>query len=144
MAWRGTPAAYYPILMAGALLSLRLGLRAEARMVIPLVDGQALFGQDSGDDDLPTGGDRSGGDSSGGGPKTFQRIQKNVGYRAASYGFQNFNKDKLEVSYQIPEKDFRAYNESFGYTKEGLAAVRAWRDTATKSAFLMASGDDLP
>lgn len=117
---------------------MRLGLKAEARLVIAPVDGQILFGQDSDDDDLPTGGEKSGGDSSGSGPKTFQRIQKIVGYRAASYGFQNFNKDKLEVSYQIPEKDFRAYNGSFGYTKEGLADVKSWRENASKSAFNLA------
>ncbi len=117
---------------------MRLGLQAEARMVIPPVDGQILFGQDSDDDDVPTGGESSGGSNSGGGPKTFQRIQKTGGYRAASYGFQNFNKDKLEVSYQISDKDFRPYNESFGYRKEGLAEVKAWRETATKSAFNLA------
>ena len=130
--------AWYPLLAVGALLSVRLGLRAEARMVIPLVDGQVLFGQDSNDDDIPTGGESSGGGGSGGGPKTFQRIQKTGGYRAASYGFQNFNKDKLEVSYQLADKDFRPYNESFGYTKQGLAEVKTWRENATKSAFNLA------
>ncbi len=130
--------AWYPLLAAGALLSVRLGLRAEARMVIPLVDGQVLFGQGSDEDDIPTGGESSGGGGSGGGPKTFQRIQKAGGYRAASYGFQNFNKDKLEVSYQLADKDFRPYNESFGYTKQGLSDVKTWRENATKSAFNLA------
>jgi len=127
--------------LAGAFFSVRLGLRAEARMVIPPVDGQTVFGQDSDDedDDLPSGGQRSGGDGgTGGGPKTFQRIQKTGGYRAATYGFQNFNKDKVEVSYQLSDKEFRPYNESFGYRKEGLAEIKAWRETATKSAFNLA------
>lgn len=129
------------VFLAGALLSVRLGLKAEARMIIPLIEGQQIFGQDSDDedDDLPTGGQRSGGENGGGGgPKTFQRIQKTCGYRAASYGFQNFNKDKVEVAFQIAEKDFRPYNDSFGYRKEGLAEIKAWRETATKSAFNLA------
>jgi hypothetical protein len=139
MAWRGPAAAWYAILLVGAALSVRLGLRAEARMVIMPIDGQALFGQASGDDDsIPTGGEQSGGSNTGGGPKTYQRIQKTAAFRAASYGFQNFNKDKLEISYQIAEKDFRPYNESFGYTKEGLAEVKAWRETARQSVFKIA------
>src|SRR3990167_8552440 len=90
MAWRGPAAAWYLTFLIGALLSVRLGLRAEARMVIPPVDGQALFGQDSDDEeedeDLPTGGARAGGGGSGGGPRTFQRLRKASGFRAASYG----------------------------------------------------------
>jgi len=140
MAWRSPAASWYAILLAGVFLSVRLGLQAEARMVIWPVDGQALFGQDSDDedDDIPTGGQQSGGDNSGRGPKTYQRIQKTASHRAATYGFQNFNKDKLEVSYQISEKEFRPYNESFGYTKEGFAAVKAWRETARQSVFKIA------
>jgi hypothetical protein len=138
MAWRAPAAAWYLILLVGALLSVRLGLRAEARMVIMPVDGQTLFGQASGDDDVPTGGESSGGSNNGGGPKTYQRIQKTAAYRAVTYGFSNFNKDKIEVAYQIAEKDFRPYNESFGYTKEGLGEVKAWRENARQSAYKLA------
>lgn len=139
MTWRGPGALWHFLLLAGALLSVRLGREAEARMVVAPVEGQQLFAQDSDDDeDLPTGGDRPDAFGSGGGPKTFQRIRKASGYRAATYGFQNFNKDKLEVSYQLPEKDFRPYNESFGYTKEGLNEIKAWRENARQSAFKLA------
>jgi hypothetical protein len=107
------------------VVSLRLGLSANERMAIAPVDGQWVFGQPSGDD-------------SGGGPKTYQRIQKTDSARAATYGFQNFNKDRLEVSYQIAEKDFQPYNAAFGYTKEGLAAVKAWREDARQNAYKLA------
>lgn len=130
--------AWYAILLIGAWASVSLGLRAERRMIIWPTDGDALYGQSSGDDDDPTGGEASGGGGSGGGPKTYQRIQKTAAYRAASYGFSNFNKDKLEVTYQIPDKEFRAYNETFGYTKEGLDAVKTWRETARQSAYKLA------
>lgn len=145
MAWRGPAAAWYLTFLIGALLSVRLGLRAEARMVIPPVDGQALYGQDSDDaeeeeeeEGLPTGGARTGGGGSGGGPRTFQRLRKTAGFRSASYGFQNFNKDRLEVSYQLAEKDFQPYNRAFGYTKEGLDEVKAWRETARQSVYKLA------
>ncbi|PIR19518.1 MAG: hypothetical protein COV48_01535 [Elusimicrobia bacterium CG11_big_fil_rev_8_21_14_0_20_64_6] len=138
MAWRRPPAAWYPVLIAGAFLAVRLGLQAEARMVIYPVDGQMLYGQDSDDDELASGGESSGGESSGGGPKTYQRIRKTGGVRAAVYGFQNFNRDKIEISYQIPENVFRPYNDSFGYTKQGLNEVKAWRENARQSAFKLA------
>ncbi|MBI2387406.1 MAG: hypothetical protein HYV14_15565 [Elusimicrobia bacterium] len=137
MSWRGPGAAWHLILLTGAVFSVRLGLRAEARMIIPLVDGQALYGQDS-DDDYDAPPQVEGISASGRGPKTFQRIRKASGYRAATYGFQNFNKDKLEISYQLPERDFRPYNDSFGYTKEGIDEVKAWRETARQSAFKLA------
>ncbi len=139
MAWRAPAAAWYLILLTGATAAVRLGWIADRRMTVYPVDGQQLYGQSSDEDDEPTGGERSGGDSGGsGGPKTYQRIHKTGGVRAASYGFQNFNKDKLEVSYQLADKDFRPYNESFGYTKEGLDGVRVWRDNARQSVFKLA------
>lgn len=107
-------------------------------MMIQPLYGDALYGQASGDDDDPTGGRASGGGTSGGGPKTYQRIQKAGGFRAVSYGFQNFNKDKLEISYKIPDKDFRVYNDSFGYSKEGLDEIHAWHQNARNSAFKLA------
>lgn len=138
MRWRSPSAAWHLLLLAGAFASVRLGLRAEARMVIPPVDGQQIFAQDSDDDDYDAPPQVDGIQTSGGGPKTYQRIQKTGGYRAATYGFQNFNRDKLEVSYQIGEKDFRSYNDSFGYTKAGLNEVKAWRETARQSAYNLA------
>lgn len=138
MRWRLPAVAWCLVFLAGAFASVRLGLRAEARMVIMPVDGDQLFGQDSNDEDEPTGGQRSGGGESGGGPRTYQRIQKAGGTRAATYGFQNFNKDKLVVSYQLADKDFRPYNEAFGYRKEGLAEIKAWRENARQSAFKLA------
>lgn len=138
MEWRLPSPAYVAFLVAGAFASLNLGLKAEARMVIRPVEGQVLYGQDSDDDEDDSPRQVGAIQGSGGGPKTYQRLQKTATHRAASYGFQNFNKDKLEVSYQILEKDFRPYNESFGYTKAGLADVKTWRENATKSAYNLA------
>ncbi len=137
MSWRRSSLSSYAFLIIGTIASLRLGLSADERMAIRPVDGQWIFGQASGDAD-PTGGVSEGGADSGGGPRTYQRIQKTAVARAASYGFQNFNKDRLEVSYQIAEKDFHPYNESFGYTKEGLDGVKTWREAARQSAYKLA------
>ncbi len=93
-------------------------------MVIDPAFSQTLLGQSSGGDDR-----------SGNGPKTYQRIRKTALYRAATYGFRNFNKDSIEVSYQIAEKDFRTYYDSFGYTKAGLDEVKRWRDNARQNAY---------
>jgi hypothetical protein len=138
MAWRSPARAWYAVLLAGAFVSARLGFDADRRLVIPLSDGVALYGQssDDEDEDMPTG--QGPAQSGGNGPRTYQRIQKSGGYRAASYGFQNFNKDKIEVSYQIADKDFRPYNDAFGYTKEGINEIKAWKETARQSAFKLA------
>lgn len=136
MAWRSPARAWYAVLFAGAVVSARLDFAADRRLVVPLNDGVALFGQSSDDDDLPTGqGEPQNG---GNGPRTYQRLNKNGGYRAAAYGFQNFNKDKIEVSFQIAEREFRPYNDSFGYSKEGLNEIKAWRETARQSAYKIA------
>jgi len=139
MAWQRTPKSTGAILLVGAVVSVHLGLKADQRMVIWPIGGQTVFAQNSGDDeDIPTGGESSGGSNTGGGPKTYQRIRKTAAFRAATYGFQNFNKDKMEISYQIAEKDFRPYNESFGYTKAGLGEVKTWRESARQSVFKLA------
>ncbi|UPT72463.1 MAG: hypothetical protein M0D55_10775 [Elusimicrobiota bacterium] len=138
MAWRSPARAWYAVLLSGAFVSARLGFNADRRMTVWPVEGMALYGQssDDEDDEMPTG--QGPAQNTGNGPRTYQRLQKTGGYRAATYGFQNFNRDKIEVSYQIPEKDFRPYNESFGYTKEGINELKAWKETARKSAFNLA------
>ena len=138
MAWRRPSAAWYAILLAGTVVSVRLGLLVDLRMQVRPVDGDALYGQSSDDEDDDVPRQVDGIQSSGGGPKTYQRIQKTGGYRAASYGFQNFNRDKMEVSYQIADRDFLPYNDSFGYSKAGLNEVKAWRETARQNAFKLA------
>ena len=128
MAWRNPSAACCSILLAGMAASVPLARTADERMRVLPVDGQVLFAQASAEDDR----------SNGGGPRTSQRIQKTAAMRSAQYGFQNFNKDRMEVSYQIAEKDFQPYNESFGYTKEGLNEVKAWREAARQNAYKLA------
>lgn len=136
MKWRYPPAGFAVLLVAGFLASYRLGLRAEARMVIQPTDGQLLFGQSSDDED--DGGEVPAPSGRGGGPKTYQRLRKTAGYRSAAYGFQNFNRDRIEVSYQLAEKDFQPYNSTFGYTKEGLADIKTWRENARQSVYRLA------
>ncbi|MBI4060523.1 MAG: hypothetical protein HY403_03750 [Elusimicrobia bacterium] len=127
MAWRRPPAAVGAFLLAGAFVSALLGPKDEARMPRFAAAGQTLFGQDAGDDD-----------GSGGGPRTYQRVHKTSSSRTATYGFQNFKKDRLEISYSVPESAFRPYNDSFGYTKEGIAEVKAWREASRRSAHQLA------
>ncbi len=138
MAWRLPGAAYFAVLPAALAASASLGWRANERMTVRPVDGQQLFAQSSDDDedDEQVGPITS--NSSGGGPKTYQRIQKTGSARVAQYGFQNFNKDRIEVSYTIAEKDFKPYNESFGYRKEGINELKKWRETARTGAFNLA------
>lgn len=111
--------------------SLYEGARWSQRLVIEPVDGQALSGQASDEEDDDVESD----DGGGGGPKTYQRIKKTGERRVASYGFQNFNRDRLEIAYSIPESEFQPYNQSFGYKKEDIAELRALRDRRKQQAF---------
>lgn len=144
MAWRFPAGAWFAVLFTGAFVSARLGVAADRRLVRPPVDGMLLYGQSSDEDeededqDVPTSRAPVRVIETGGGPRTYQRIQKAAGFRAASYGFQNFNRDKIEISYRIAEKDFRPYNESFGYTKADLEEIRQWRETSRQSAYKIA------
>ena len=76
--------------------------------------------------------------SNNSGPRTYQRIQKTATERIAQYGFQNFNKDRLEVAFKIPEKDFGTYNDSFGYTKQEIDAIKKWREAERQNAYRLA------
>jgi hypothetical protein len=121
MQWRRPARAWYGLILAGFLSAGGLGRTVDERMSVRPVDGQRLAGQSSGGED-------------GGGPHTSQKISQTSSGRSAEYGFQNFTGDKLQVAFSIGEKDFAAYNASFGYTQEGLDAVKNWRTAARQAA----------
>ena len=121
MPWRSPARTWYVLILAGFIASVSLGRAADERMVVRPVAGQRLAGQSSGGD-------------GGGGPRASQKILKTAAGRTAQYGFQNFAGDRLEVAFSIAEKDFVAYNDSFGYTSEGLGALKAWRKSASQEA----------
>ena len=124
MSWRRPSRAWYALILAGAAASCLLGRPVEERMAVLPVEGQRLAGQQI------IHGIQGGGE----GPHTTQKIDSAKGARTARYGFQNFSGDTLDVDFSIPEKDFAAYNDAWGYTQAGLDAVKAWRNTARQEA----------
>lgn len=118
-------------LTTALLAAVVWGRQWHERLVIAPVDGQALAGQASDEEEGEVESDSGG----GGGPKTYQRIKKTTDRRTASYGFQNFNRDRIEISYSITESEFQPYNSSFGYHKEEVADLRAARDKRKQQAF---------
>jgi hypothetical protein len=127
-----------PTLRLGLLLAvslgaaLRWGSEWDALLVIAPLHGMALRAQASDEEDgeVQEGAPQS--DS--GGPRTYQRIKKGADRRTAQYGFSNFNRDRIEISYSILEKDFQPYNSSFGYKKEEIADLRTLRDRRKQQA----------
>jgi len=124
MSWRSPSRAWYALILAGAASSILLGIPVEERMTVLPVAGQRLAGQQT----------IHGIQGDGDGPHTTQKIESGKGARTARYGFQNFTGDKLEVDFSIPEKDFAAYNDAWGYTQAGLDSVKKWRDGARQDA----------
>jgi hypothetical protein len=128
------PAPRHGLLLALALgAALKWGAEWDARLVQWPQDGVALAAQASDEEEgeLEDGAPQS----ESGGPKTYQRIKKSADRRTAAYGFSNFNRDRIEISYSISEREFQPYNQSFGYKKEDITALRAGRDRAKQQAF---------
>jgi hypothetical protein len=115
MSWRRLSRTWYALILAGAAATVLLGSGVDERMVVLPVAGQRLAGQSSQ------------GEDGGGGPHTTQKIASTKAGRTAHYGFQNFTGDKLEVDFSMPEKEFAAYNDAWGYTAAGLDALKTWR-----------------
>lgn len=128
------PSARHGLLLAMSLgAALRWGSEWDARLVQWPVDGMALAGQASDEEEgeIEEGAPQS----ESGGPRTYQRIRKTAGRRSAAYGFSNFNRDRIEIAYSISEREFQPYNQSFGYQKSDIAALRAGRDAAKQQAY---------
>jgi hypothetical protein len=129
------PTSRHGLLLALALgAALRWGAEWDSRLVQRPEDGVALAAQASDDEEGEV--DEGAPQSESGGPKTYQRIKKSADRRTAAYGFSNFNRDRIEISYSISEREFQPYNQSFGYKKEDITALRAARDKAKPQAFV--------
>lgn len=132
MSWR-TPAWAYGALAAALAVALRLGSAWNAKLVIAPVAGQHLAAQSSDDGD----------DSADDAPaprraRIYQDLRRVGGMRRAEYGFVAFNQEHLDISYRISEKDFKKYNDAYGYRPEDIVALREWRDNATASSYRLA------
>ncbi|MFI5350575.1 MAG: hypothetical protein ACHQ2Z_13595 [Elusimicrobiota bacterium] len=121
MLWRKPPSHCFALIAAGFAASVILGAPVAERMAVNPAGADRLAAQSSGED-------------AGGGPHTSQKISQTKSGRTAQYGFQNFTGDKLEVAFSIAEKDFAAYNAAWGYTQEGLDAIKKWRASASQQA----------
>jgi hypothetical protein len=121
MHWRRPARTWSALILAGVAASVGFGRPVDERMAVRPVEGQRLAGQSSGED-------------GGGGPRTSQKISQTKAGREAKYGFQNFNGDRLEVAFSIAEKEFAAYNDSFGYTQAALDGLKTWRAAARQEA----------
>ena len=66
---------------------------------------------------------------------TSQRIWKDGGTFRAEYHFINFNRDKLNVSFNMPAAYYKNYLAGYGYTDEEFAALKAWREKAHQAAW---------
>ena len=57
--------------------------------------------------------------------RATQRLSRTQNFYRAEYGFENFNGDFIQVSYQAPRQAYEAYCASFWYRLEDLNAVGA-------------------
>jgi hypothetical protein len=71
-----------------------------------------------------------------------QRIMETADALTAEYGFQNFNRDRLKLSFQFKKTDFQAYEAQWGYTNSDLKALKTWQAKANQAALEDASAHD--
>jgi hypothetical protein len=115
-------------LLAPALLlcyaaTASLSWRCE-RTIFPRVTG--LRSQESGDEDTHAQS------------RASQRLGKTADTLFAEYSFQNFNRDQLQVRYQVPKTSYAAYCDTFWYSKDDLNAIDQWHNNARQGAYKLA------
>ena len=66
---------------------------------------------------------------------TSQKIFTEGAARKAEYRFINFNKDRLNISFSMPEAAYRRYAAGYGYSDADLDILKAWREKARQAAW---------
>lgn len=62
---------------------------------------------------------------------------------AVEYGFENFNRDRLKLTFSVKKDEFKAYEAQWGYTNTDIKALKAWQAKANQAALADASARDL-
>ena len=63
---------------------------------------------------------------------TAQRIRRENGMLEARYNFLNFNKDRLNISFSMTEKDYKIYLSDYGYSDAQLAGLDQWHNSTRR------------
>ncbi|MFA6004668.1 MAG: hypothetical protein WC881_11440, partial [Elusimicrobiota bacterium] len=72
-----------------------------------------------------------------------QKISQTKVSLQAEYGFENFNRDRLQVQYRAPQAAYQSYRAGFGYSRTELGAIDAWHDAARQKALRQANASHL-
>lgn len=129
MLTRGTTACMLAGLLAALGAAYDLGAEWDARLTVLPVHGQLLAGQSSGEDD---------GVGDEGSPRTYQRIANAGAMHSAEYGFENFNRDRLRITYRIPDDVYHQYNAGYGYFPADIKALQDWHQNARQGVYEVA------
>ncbi len=61
-----------------------------------------------------------------------QRIRRANGILEARYEFRNFNKDELNISFSMTEKEYRAYLSGYGYSDAEREKIHDWQESTRR------------
>ncbi|OGR81878.1 MAG: hypothetical protein A2X32_06595 [Elusimicrobia bacterium GWC2_64_44] len=123
----------YFLLLAGCLAAAaHLGAQWERKLAVPLYGRDLLRAQSSEEEEeeeeeseeVQEYTSREKRTEKG----TSQKIYREGAAMKAQYGFVNFNKDRVTVSFGMTDADFKAYTRGYGYSDTDLAKLRIWRD----------------
>ncbi|MBI5241487.1 MAG: hypothetical protein HY926_13525 [Elusimicrobia bacterium] len=99
---------------------------------------QALFPRVTGLHQQDSGDDEDEAERPAAAARASRRLGQTPDSLFAEYGFQNFNRDRLQVRYQVPKKSFAEYCDGFWYSKADLDAIDQWHNNARQGAYKLA------
>lgn len=124
------------LLAACFAVSARLGAEWEDKLVLPLCGRDLLRAQSSEDEEEDEEEEQEYTSKEKRTEKgTSQRIFREGAALKAQYGFINFNKDQVTVSFGMTEAEYKKYLAGYGYTDIDLAKLRIWRDATRTEAW---------
>ncbi len=94
---------------------------------------QSLFPRFTGLHSQPTGEDDPQSQA-----RASQRLGQTVDSLFAEYHFKNFNRDQIQVRYQVTKQSYAAYCDGFWYSQADLDAIDRWHNNARQKAYKLA------
>ena len=122
----------FPALLAVCLgLAAGLGREWESRMAVPPFGSDLLRAQSAGEAEEAEYTSREARNELG----TSQRVYREGGSLKARYGFINFNRDRLGVTFGMTAGEYKAYLSGYGYRDSDMARLKIWRDATRQETW---------
>lgn len=119
------------LLLAACLgLAAGLGREWELKLAVPPLGGDVLRAQSSGEEEEEYTSRETRNESG-----TSQRVYREGASLKARYGFINFNRDRLGVTFGMTAGEYKTYLTGYGYRDSDMARLKIWRDATRQETW---------